>query len=81
MILEIEYYKGDTQLIGRKVEFHELKDQLDEAEKLHDRKSDDFIDLLCSKYGWDENGIFARPDYVYDRDIKKLLCSRSQHRF
>ncbi len=76
MILEIEYYKGDTQLVGRKVDYQELKSQLEQAEKLHDRQIDDFIDLLCRRFGWYENKIFVRPDYVYDRDIRRLQRSK-----
>ena len=77
MILEIEYYKGDTQLIGKTVDYNELKRQLDEAEKLHDRKSDDFTLLLCRKFGWEEIKVFDRPDFVYDRDIRRLCCLRA----
>ena len=77
MILEIEYYKEDTQLIGRPREYSELKKQLDEAEKLYDRKNDNFVDLLCRMFDWDKIETFVRPDYVYDRDLSKLLRAKS----
>ncbi|ADU24402.1 MULTISPECIES: hypothetical protein [Ruminococcus] len=72
MILEIEYYKADTQLVGKARHFSEVKEQLEKAEHLHDRVNDNFIELLCRMFGWTENKIFCRPDLIYDRDIMKL---------
>lgn len=77
MILEIEYYKEDTQLIGKSREYSELKKQLDEAEQLYDKQNDNFVDLLCRMFDWDKIETFVRPDYVYDRDINRLLNARS----
>lgn len=72
MILEIEYYKKDILLSGKTVSFSELKKQLETTENIHDPETDNFIDMFCRNYQWNviENNIF--PDYVYDRDIKKL---------
>ena len=73
MVLEIEYYKADTQLVGKTRNYLELKEQLDKVEELHDRKADNFVDLLCRMFGFEELNSFERPDYVYDRDIQKLI--------
>ena len=73
MVLEIEYYKADTQLVGKKRNYLELKEQLDKVEKLHDRKTDNFVDLLCRMFGFEELNCFERPDHVYDRDIQRLI--------
>ncbi|WP_295156774.1 hypothetical protein [uncultured Ruminococcus sp.] len=78
MILEIEYYKADTQLVGKTRHFSEVSDQLKKAEDLHDREQDNFVELLCRMFGWTEIETFVRPDLIYDRDIKKLL-STGQH--
>ena len=72
MILEIEYYKADTQLVGKTRHFSEVKEQLARAEVLHDRENDNFIELLCRMFGWTESKTFVRPDMIYDRDIMKL---------
>lgn len=72
MILEIEYYKGNTLLYGKSASFAELKKQLETTENIHDTETDNFTEMLCRNYKWTviENDVF--PDYVYDRDIQKL---------
>lgn len=70
MILCIESWKGDTYLTGRKRIISELIWQIRQAEQLYDRKTDNFVPLLCRLYGWeviaaDQHTI---PDYTYDAD-------------
>ena len=76
MILEIESYKKDVLLSGKMVSFSELKKQLETTENIHDTKTDNFIDMLCRNYHWNVIENSTLPDYVYDRDIKKLYKSR-----
>ncbi len=72
MILEIEYYRYVTQLVGKPIGFKELQQQLNKTELLYDVKCDNFIELFCRTYNRaviDTNEI---PDYIYDRDTKQL---------
>ena len=50
MVIEIEYYKGDTLLYGKMNNFVELKKQIDYIESIYDRETDNFIELLCRTY-------------------------------
>lgn len=72
MILEIEYYKKDTMLSGKSVSLAGLKRQIETVENIYYSETDNFIEMLCRNYGYmvAENNI--TPDYVYDRDIRKL---------
>lgn len=73
MILEIEYYKGDTLLSGKQTSsVSVLRKQLSETEKLCDQAEDNFTELLCRLYGWTVIQTSIQPDYIYDRDIKKV---------
>lgn len=72
MILEIEYYKGDTLLFGKVRNTAELKEQLDNIQNIYDRVADNFIELLCRDYQWSVLGTYEKPDYIYDRDIDSL---------
>ena len=72
MILEIEYYKCDTRLIGKTVEIFDLKRQLLETEKLYDKGTDNFVQLFVRMFHWDIIDTDEHPDYVYDRDTKLL---------
>lgn len=76
MILEIEYFKGETQLVGKTRDYTVIKEQLDKAEELYDRHKDDFVALLCRMFDWAEAEKFKLPDYVYDRDVKELFRQR-----
>ena len=73
IILEIEYYKGDTTLYGKSIQRSELNKQLKEIENAYDREQDNFMELLCTRYGWCVFETEEKPDYVYDRDIRKLI--------
>ena len=71
MIIEIEYYKGDTLLKGQRISFEEFEKQMKEIESIYDRTEHNFIASLCYRYNWsvvDEN---SKPVYVYDRDTEK----------
>ena len=72
MILELESYKRDTLLIGKTVDILELKRQLEETEALYDRESDNFTELFCRMFNWSINDTDEQPQYVYDRDTKRL---------
>lgn len=76
MIIEIEYYKYHTKLIGGDICSSDLNRLLMQAEKLYDRESDNFERVLCSLIQYDIIETDERPDYVYDRDIKKLYKPR-----
>ena len=73
MLVEIEYYKGNLILSGKKVSFTELKEQIKSVENLYDKQEDNFTELLCRMYGYDIVSEQLLPDYVYDRDTEKLL--------
>ena len=72
MVIEIEYYKGDTLLFGKVRNTAELKAQLDNIQAIYDRVTDNFIELLCRNYQWSVLETYEVPDYIYDRDIDKL---------
>ena len=72
MILEIEYYKGDTRLSGRTVQASELKRQLKETESVYDKENDNYTELFCRMFGWSPDDTAGLPDYVYDRDTMRL---------
>ena len=76
MIIEIEYYKYHTKLIGGDICSSDLNRLLMQAEKLYDRECDNFERVLCSLIQYDIIETDERPDYVYDRDIKKLYKPR-----
>ena len=73
MIIEIEYYKGDTLLYGQKISYEELKKQLKTIENLYDKKEDNFVALLCRMYNWTVVEDKLQVEYIYDRDTKKCL--------
>ena len=72
MIIEIEYFKGDVLLTGKACSRAAVKRQLAETERLYDRENDNFTELLCRRFGWTVIQTETTPDYVYDRDTKKL---------
>ena len=75
MYLEIESYTGDCVLYGRRVPLGELKKQLRETEQQYDRSSDNFVALLCIRYGWQPaaDPESAESACTYDRDTGQLL--------
>lgn len=73
MVIEIEYYKGDTLLYGSKVSFVTFKNQIKTIENLYDKEEDNFVALLCRMFNWEVNRDGAEPQYVYDRDIQKCV--------
>ncbi len=76
MIIEIEYYKKDTMLSGKAMSLAELKKQLETTENIHDTETDNFTEMLCRNYGYVITETDMIPDYVYDRDIRKLYKRR-----
>ncbi len=75
MIIEIEYYKKDTLLSGKAISLAELKKQLETTENIHDTETDNFTEMLCRNYGYVITETDMIPDYVYDRDIRKLYLN------
>lgn len=80
MIIQIEYYKGDTLLYGKQVSYAEFVRQLNEIESDYDRAQDNFIPLLCRRYGWVITETSDIPVYVYDRDIRRAYRIKRQER-
>lgn len=73
MVVEIEYYEGDTLLYGPKVSFAEFGKQINTIERLYDREEDNFVALLCRMFHWAVTQEEIKPQYAYDRDIKKCI--------
>ncbi|MBO5387295.1 MAG: hypothetical protein J6A59_04050 [Lachnospiraceae bacterium] len=73
MVVEIEYYKGDVLIYGNNVSGHVLKKQLIEIENYYDKLEDNFVNLLCRRFGWTVLNIDALPDFTYDRDTGLLF--------
>lgn len=71
MIIEIEYYKGDTLLSGKQKTYPVFLRQISQIEADYDRLEDNFIALLCRRYGWEIIESQLSPTYVYDRDTQK----------
>ena len=79
MMIEIEYYKYDIFLLGKRRSRDVLLKELEEVERDHDKNEDNFTELLCKKYGWvmiDKAQNPESPEYTYDRDIGKLVEPR-----
>ncbi len=72
-IVEIEYYKGDVLLYGKKISERDLARQLIEIENSYDKMEDNFIELFCRRYGWTILNANNEPDFTYDRDTGLLL--------
>lgn len=73
MVIEIEYFKGDTLLYGKNISFGEFRRQMKTIENLYDPTEDNFLALLCRLYHWNVLEGQEEPQYVYDRDIKKCF--------
>ncbi len=71
MIVEIESYKGDILLYGKRITYAEFLSQINEIEAVYDRIQDNFIALLCRRYDWMITETQENPAYVYDRDIER----------
>lgn len=80
MIIQIEYYEGDTLLYGKQVSYAEFLRQLNEIESDYDRAQDNFIPLLCRRYGWMITETSDIPVYVYDRDIRRAYRTKRVER-
>lgn len=76
MIIEIEYYQGDMLLSGKQISYAEFLKQLRKIESDYDREQDNFIALLCRRYGWTIIETLDNPVYVYDRDIQRAYRVR-----
>ena len=79
MLIEIEFYKGDTVLYGPSIPYRKFKEQIDFIESLYDRENDNFVPLLCRIYGWEiVDEIFSdeKITYTYDRDTEMIIVNR-----
>lgn len=76
MIIEIEYYQGDMLLSGKQISYAEFLKQLRKIESDCDKEQDNFIALLCRRYGWTIIETLDNPVYVYDRDIQRAYRVR-----
>lgn len=76
MIIEIEYYQGDILLSGKQISYAEFLKQLRKIESDYDREQNNFIALLCRRYGWTIIETLDNPVYVYDRDIQRAYRVR-----
>ena len=72
MILCIESHLGDRYFSGKARTKAELKRQLQTVESLYDRENDNFVELLCRLYGFEETAEEV-PDDTWDRDTGLLL--------
>ncbi len=75
MTVEIESFQGDILLIGKHITYKTFLNQIRDIEASYDRVSDNFIPLLCRRYGWEmaDSETGTAPSYVYDRDIEKAF--------
>ena len=76
MVIEIECFKGDTLLYGKKISFGEFRHQMKTVENLYDPTEDNFLVLLCRRYRWNVLEEQAEPQYVYDRKKKKCILKK-----
>ena len=76
MIIEIEYYKGDILLLGKRRSQDQLQKELEEVKKIYNKNEDNFIEILCKKYVWVMIDKAENPEYTYDRDIGKLVANK-----
>ena len=74
MILEIEYYKGDVKLHGKRLDARSLKRLLKSAENVCG--SGDLAETLCARFGFERIVTDALPDWVYDRDTGLLYAPK-----
>lgn len=75
MILEIEYYKGDITLFGKRLDKCSLRKLLNEAEHICGVFGD-LAETLCRYYGFDKIAANVLPDWVYDRDTGLLYAPK-----
>ena len=77
IFIGIEFYKGDTVLCGENLSKEEFEAQTSAVEMMYNREKDNFVELICSMYGWYEvkNKSFAKVKmkYIYDRDAECVL--------
>lgn len=77
MIIEIEYYKCDTKIIGKNIGYSELNRIIMQAEEICDTAEDNFVRILCDLIQFEVIETYEQPDYIYDRDVQKLYKPRN----
>ena len=76
MVLQLEFYfyEKDRFLYSKNVTYDELLKQIQSVEEIYDREHDNFLELMCRCYGWNEIKNFEDvPDFTYDRDTEMLI--------
>lgn len=80
MIIEIEYYKGDVKLHGKRLDARSLKRLLKSAESVCDDDGD-LAETLCVYFGFERIAANTLPDWVYDRDTGMLFAPERGNRY
>lgn len=75
MILEIEYYKGDVKLHGKRLDKHSLRRLLNNAEGVLSG-GEDLAELLFRCYGFEKIVTDEIPNWIYDRDTGSLYAPK-----
>lgn len=76
MVLELElYFYGESRFLkGRRISHRELIRQIQFVERIYDREHDNFLELMCRCFGWNEIDAYeGLPDYTYDRDTEIIV--------
>ncbi|MBQ6570452.1 MAG: hypothetical protein IJL87_09365 [Clostridia bacterium] len=76
MVLELEFFfYGESRFLnGKRISYGELVRQIQFVEGIYDREHDNFLELMCRCFDWNEIKTYAElPDYTYDRDTEKLI--------
>ena len=76
MVLQLEFYlyEKDRFLYSKSVTYDELLKQIQSIEEIYDREHDNFLELMCRCYGWNEIKNFKDVlDFTYDRDTEMLI--------
>ncbi|MDE6727435.1 MAG: hypothetical protein K2J80_05795 [Oscillospiraceae bacterium] len=83
MIIEIEYYKGDVKLHGKRLDARSLKRLLKSAESVCSDAGDggDLAETLCVYFGFERIAANMLPDWVYDRDTGMLYAPERGNRY
>lgn len=75
MIIEIEYYKGNAVLFGKRIDRAVLRRMLNEAGRVCG-DTGDLAEMLCRRYGFERIADNIRPDLIYDRDTGRLYAPK-----
>lgn len=76
MFVEIESYLGDIKLEIPFVTRENFEIHVKTVERLYNPAKDNFVDLLCEKYGYKliAYSKSIQPEFVYDRDVQEIYA-------